>query len=87
MELPGLVDLATVTHAQNEDKELVVLVVVDDAVVAGADPPLTRATDELGCSWRSRFGGEQLERCLDASAYRRVELSNVACGGGASVTR
>lgn len=47
-----------VPDAQNEDDELVVVDLVDDAVVAGADSPLASPANQSGCRRRSRLGGE-----------------------------
>jgi hypothetical protein len=53
---------------------LFVFDLVHEAVVTGADPPLARATSELGCGWGSRFFREQLKNGLDAAAYLGVEF-------------
>ena len=59
---------------------------VHDAVVTGADPPLARATNALGCGWGSRFFREQLKNGLDAAAYLGSNLGSCRAAGGAKVT-
>ena len=43
-----LADLASVAHAQHQHEQLLVLDLVHDSAVAGADSPLARAADQLG---------------------------------------
>lgn len=63
---------------EHEDEQFVVFDLVDDAVVAGADPPLARAADESGRSWWSRFDGQQIERGLEPSADLGVVFAQLA---------
>ena len=72
--------LAVVTHAKEEDNELLVVDLVDDPVVAGTDPPLAQATDEPGRGWWSGFDSEQLNGGLDASPHIGVEPAKLARG-------
>jgi hypothetical protein len=62
------------SHAKHEHEELLLVDLVDDSVVAGADPPFARATDELHCCGRARVVGEKLEHALDSSADVGSEL-------------
>jgi hypothetical protein len=72
---PSPVDLAPVPDAQHEHEEPVLLDLVDDAVVTGPNPPLAAPADQSSRRGRSRFSGQQLDRGLEASADRRVELA------------
>jgi hypothetical protein len=47
-----------VADVEDQDKKSVVVDLVDDAVVPGADSPLAGAANESGCGWWSGFGGE-----------------------------
>ena len=69
-----LVDLAPVTEPQDEDQQMIVLDLVRDPVVAGADSPLTRAPDEPGRSWWSGLLGKKFESSLDTAPHPGVEL-------------
>ena len=71
----SVMDLAAMGHSDDQDEKLVIVDLVHDAVVAGTDPPLPRATDEPGCSRWSRLGREQFKGCLDAAANVGVELA------------
>jgi hypothetical protein len=62
---------------QDEDQQPFVLDLVHDAVVAGADPPLTCAPYEPGCRRRSGLLGQQIERGLDAPPHLGVELAQL----------
>jgi hypothetical protein len=64
-----------VPDAQHEHEEPVLLDLVDDAVVTGPNPPLAAPDDQSSRRGRSRFSGQQLDRGLEASAGRRVELA------------
>ena len=63
----ALVDVAAVSDGDDEDEENLVADLVDDAVVAGADPPLAVPTDELLGSARTRLVCKQLDGRLDAA--------------------
>lgn len=65
---------------ENEDEEPVVLDLVDDAVVAGANSPLAGSPDQLGRGRWSRFVSQQFQRRLEAPAYLRVELAELTGG-------
>jgi hypothetical protein len=67
-----LVDLPSVSDLEHENEQFIVVDLVDDAVVAGPDPPLASAADESGRGGGSRLVGEQIQRCLEASADLRV---------------
>lgn len=51
--------------AEHEDGQDRVLDLIDDPVVTGPHPPLTRATDELLRCRRTTLFGEEFDDCLD----------------------
>ena len=55
---------------------------VDDPVIAGANPPLPGSAHEPRGRRRSRIAGEQLKCCLDSSADLRIELAQLPGGRG-----
>lgn len=75
-----VIDLAAMRRAEDQDEKLVVVDLVHNAVVAGSDPPLPWATDEPGCSRRSRLGREQVEGRLDAPPHVGFELAKFTRG-------
>ncbi len=70
----GLVDLAPVAEPQDKDQQMIVLDLVHDPVVAGADCPLTRASDKPGRRRWSGLVGKKFESSLDTAPYPGVEL-------------
>lgn len=77
--MSAVVDLAAMTHPQDKDEELIIMNLVDDAVVAGSDPPLAGTTNETGCGRWTRILNEEFEDGLDASSNvgtKRAELAS-----------
>ena len=74
----AVVDLAAMAHPQDKDEELIIMNLVDDAVVAGSDPPLAGTTDETGCGRWTRILGEEFEDGLDASSDVGIKLAELA---------
>lgn len=62
-------------NPQDEDHEPVVFDLVDDPIVAGADPPFATATHQLDGAWRPGVIGEQFEDGLDSPSHRSIELA------------
>ena len=78
---PPLVDISPMADLDDEDDELLVTDVVDDAEVAGPHPPLPGTSDQLPRPWRTRVFGQEVDGCLDPSAPWRVELAQLTDGG------
>jgi len=74
----AVVDLAAMTHPQDKDEELIIMNLVDDAVVAGSDPPLAGTTNETGCGRWTRILNEEFEDGLDASSNVGTKLAELA---------
>jgi hypothetical protein len=74
----AVVDLAAMTHPQDKDEELIIMNLVDDAVVAGSDPPLAGTTNETGCGRWTRILSEEFEDGLDASSNVGIKLAELA---------
>lgn len=72
---PTLVDLLAVAIRKNQDQENVVVYLIDDPVVAGADPPLAGTSGKLLGPGRSGFVGKQLDCGLDSTSSRPVQLA------------
>jgi hypothetical protein len=66
-----------VANCHDEDQEYVVVDLVDDAVVAGADPPFAVSAHTLLRAAGPWLFGEELDRCLDPSPRRGVEPSEL----------
>jgi len=64
--------------AEHEDGQDRVLDLMDDPVVTGPHPPLTRATDELLRCRRTTLFGEEFDDCLDPAANLWIGLSQLA---------
>jgi hypothetical protein len=54
-----------VSHAKHEHEDLLLVDLVDDPVVTGADSPLARATRELRCRGWARVIDKKFEHALD----------------------
>lgn len=76
----SLVDVAAVSELEDEDEQFVVVDLVNDAVVAGPDPPLARAADQAGRGRWPWVVGEQLECGLDPSTDLRVLFAELTGG-------
>lgn len=83
----GLVDLAPVAEPQDENQQMVVLDLVHDPIVAGADSPFTRAPHEPGRGWWSGLLGKKFESSLDTAPYPGVELPQLPGRHQRQVTR
>lgn len=75
------IDLAAVTDAYDQDKQHVVVDLIDDPVVPGAHPPLAAPTDELRCLRWPRVGCEQRDRSNDPVLGDGVELADLLVSG------
>ena len=54
---------------------------VNDAVVTRSDPPFARATDELDRFGRPWLTGQEVDRCLNSTSGRRIELVQLPFSG------
>ena len=75
----ALVDLAPMCHSQDQHEELAIVDLVDHAIVAGSDPPLSGTAYEAGSGRRTRIFREQFDHRLDTTSDAGVELSKLAC--------
>ncbi len=75
---PSLIDVPSMADGDDEDDKDLVVYLVDDAVVTGADPPFALTADQLLGSSRSRLAGQQLDGGLGLDAW----LAGRACAVG-----
>lgn len=72
-----MVDVPAMAHHDNQDEQDLVLDLVDDPVVAGAQSPLALACDQLLGATGPRLLTEQLDGGLHPAACGGIELAQL----------
>jgi len=81
------VDLPPMPYTDDEDAQDLIANLIDDAVVAGADPPLAGPADQLGGPARAWLLGDQLDGGVEPALAEGSSFRSCRAAAGATSMR